>query len=109
MTAAAAYIYSLNYRKVLDEKIEQRSAEFAIYPLLLAERDREYLKHLRRNRDSEAELMANVEGWKVGTWYGEPIYKTQPDDHLVEPRILEYYAHADVKDFKKRAYLSLWS
>ena len=28
-----------------------------------------------RNRDAEAKLMANEEGWEVGTWYGHPIYK----------------------------------
>lgn len=92
----------LNYKSVQDDIIEQRSSDFAIYPLLLAERDREYLKQLRRNRDSEAELMVNVEGWKVGTWYGEPIYKTKPDDYLVEPRMYEYYVHSDPKSFKNR-------
>ena len=60
---------------------------------MLAERDREYLKQCRRfnissrnemiiiillktrNRDAEAKLMGNEEGWEVGTWYGHPIYK----------------------------------
>lgn len=42
-----------------------RSAKMAIYPMLLAERDREYLKQLRRNRDAEAELMRDVPGWEV--------------------------------------------
>ena len=31
-----------------------------------------------RNRDAEAKLMANEEGWEVGTWYGHPIYKVIP-------------------------------
>jgi hypothetical protein len=30
---------------------------------------------LFRNRDAEAELMKDVEGWEVGTWYGHKIYK----------------------------------
>lgn len=42
-----------------------RSARMAIYPMLLAERDWEYLKQLRRNRDAEAELMRDVPGWEV--------------------------------------------
>lgn len=42
-----------------------RSAHHAILPALIAERDREYLKQLRRNRDEEAKLMANVKGWEV--------------------------------------------
>lgn len=42
-----------------------RSARLAVYPMLLAERDREYLKQLRKNRDAEAELMKDVPGWEV--------------------------------------------
>lgn len=42
-----------------------RSGRHAILPMLLAERDREYLKQIRSNRDEESKLMANVEGWKV--------------------------------------------
>ena len=30
-----------------------------------------------RNRDAEAKLMENEEGWEVGTWYGHPIYKVK--------------------------------
>lgn len=86
-----------------------RSADFAIFPLLLAERDREYLKQLRRNRDEEGKLMANVEGWKVGTWYGEPIYKTRPSDELIEPSLTDFYAHADLKEFKRRALITMYS
>ncbi|KAI8116621.1 hypothetical protein CVS40_11332 [Lucilia cuprina] len=41
-------------------RIEMRSAQNVIFPILIAERDREYLKQLRRNRDEEAKLMANV-------------------------------------------------
>ena len=53
-----------------------RSARMALFPLLIAERDREFLKQLTRNRDEEEKLMADVPGWKVGTWYGEPVFKT---------------------------------
>ena len=28
-----------------------------------------------RNRDAETELMKDVEGWEVGTWYGHKVYK----------------------------------
>lgn len=109
MTAGAAVIYAINYKEVKEEEIERRSADFAIYPLLLAARDREYLKQLRRNRDEEAKLMANVEGWKVGTWYGEPIYKTKSKDELVEPSFYDFYIHADPKDRLKREELTMWS
>lgn len=109
MTAGAAYLYILNCGEVNKRELEMRSADFAIFPLLLAERDREYLKQLRRNRDEESKLMANVEGWKVGTWYGEPIYKTRPAEELVEPLISEYYVHADLKEFKRRGLMSLYT
>ena len=52
-----------------------KSASLALEPLMLAERDREYLKQLRRNRDAEEKLMADVEGWEVGTFYGHKVYK----------------------------------
>ncbi|RZB40890.1 NADH dehydrogenase [ubiquinone] 1 alpha subcomplex subunit 13 [Asbolus verrucosus] len=109
MTAGAAYLYYLTCKKIHKEDIEMRSGRFAIFPLLLAERDREYLKQLRRNRDEEAKLMANVEGWEVGTYYGEPLYHNAPKDHLHEPTMQGYYIHADWKDFNKRGYIRSWS
>lgn len=109
MTAASAYLYYLNRKVVRADELEMRSASLAIYPMLLAERDREYLKQLRRNRDEESKLMANVEGWKTGTWYGEPIYFTQPNDTLIHPRAHEYYVHASFKDFSQRANIGLLS
>lgn len=109
MTAGAGFLYYLNRKVVFAEELELRSASFAIYPMLLAERDREYLKQLRRNRDEESKLMANVEGWKTGTWYGEPIYFTQPKDTLIHPRGHEYYVHASYKEFSKRADIGLLS
>lgn len=66
VTAVGMYIYYLTAKKIQREEIEMRSAKNVIFPLLLAERDREYLKQLRRNRDEEAKLMANVPGWEVG-------------------------------------------
>ena len=48
-------------------------------PLLLAERDRAYVKQVKKNRDAEEELMADVEGWETGTWFGQPVFHTVPD------------------------------
>lgn len=109
ITAGACYLFYLNCKQNHINDIEQRSAALAIYPLLLAERDREFLKQVRRNRDEEAKLMANVEGWKVGTWYGEPVYNTLPEDTFVSPKMFEYYAHASYSDYKKRGTFSFWS
>lgn len=65
ITAAGMYVYYLTAKQIKREEIENRSAQNVIYPLLIAERDREFLKQLRRNRDEEAKLMANVPGWEV--------------------------------------------
>ncbi|KAK5649858.1 hypothetical protein RI129_000887 [Pyrocoelia pectoralis] len=109
ITAGSCYLYYLNYASIQREELERRSAQFALYPLLLAERDREYMKQLRRNRDAEEDLMKNVKGWEVGTYYGKPIYRTVPKDTLIEPSYGEYYVHADYKDFAKRRHLAYWS
>ncbi|XP_055637908.1 NADH dehydrogenase [ubiquinone] 1 alpha subcomplex subunit 13 [Toxorhynchites rutilus septentrionalis] len=102
-------LYYLNCREVKREEIEMRSARNVIYPLLLAERDREYLKQLRRNRDEEAELMKNVKGWEVGTWYGEPVFKTLPKDKFVDPTFQEFYVHSAFKDYAHRKNVKLMS
>merc|ERR1712024_54979 len=76
-------------------------------PLMLAERDREYLKQCRRNRDAEAKLMGNEEGWEVGTWYGHPIYKTT-GDKWIDVTFDEFYAHCDKERKNKAANLIHW-
>lgn len=81
----------------------------ALFPLLFAERDREYLKQTRINRDEEAELMKNVPGWVVGTWYGEPIFKTVSKEQLLEPRWIDHCAHASHEKFAHRAHFHLWN
>ncbi|KAA0189857.1 hypothetical protein HAZT_HAZT007620 [Hyalella azteca] len=77
------------------QKIEMRSATIALLPFLFAERDRAALLQMRRNRDAEADLMKNVEGWEVGTYMGEPIYKTIDEDGWHEPKKFEYFEHSD--------------
>ncbi|XP_055385802.1 NADH dehydrogenase [ubiquinone] 1 alpha subcomplex subunit 13 [Condylostylus longicornis] len=109
VTVAGLFIYYLTAKKIKREEIEMRSAENCIYPLLVAERDREFLKQLRKNRDEESRLMANIKDWEVGTWYGEPIFKTLPEDELISPSFKEFYAHAEYKSYAKRANLKLWS
>lgn len=95
-------LYYLNCKENNRNEIEMRSARNVIYALLLAERDREYLKQLRRNRDEEAELMKDVKGWEVGTWYGEPVFKTVPKDKFLDPSFQEFYVHSSYKDMAKR-------
>lgn len=108
VTLGANYMFFLTDKQILREEIEMRSCRNVMLPIVLAERDRLYLKQLRRNRDEEAKLMANVPGWEVGTWYGEPIYKTLPKDAWVDVHYDEFYVHADPKHAKKRAEERLW-
>lgn len=108
MTVGSFYLYYQNLKRITCDELEQTGASLALYPLLLAEQDREYLKQLRRNRDEERDLMKNVEGWKVGTWYGEPIYHlSKEDDALFRPTFAEYYVHASFSDYKRRGLFSL--
>ncbi|KAK0162915.1 hypothetical protein PV327_006645 [Microctonus hyperodae] len=94
--------YYSTYRNVERNRIETTSAQLAVLPLLLAQRDREFLKQLRRNRDEEAKLMEDYPGWVVGTYFGEPIYKGEPKDKLFEPTFHEYVAFASPKDTAER-------
>jgi NADH dehydrogenase (ubiquinone) 1 alpha subcomplex subunit 13 len=48
--------------------------------------------------------MKNVKGWKTGTLYGEPIYKTVDKSKLVDPGLNEYYVHSPDKILYDRAY-----
>jgi NADH dehydrogenase (ubiquinone) 1 alpha subcomplex subunit 13 len=50
------------------------------------------LKQFRINRDEETELMKDVEGWRVGTLWGEPVYHNIRS-RWIEPATEEYYAH----------------
>eukprot|EP00088_Acartia_fossae_P022450 TRINITY_DN2364_c0_g1_i1.p1 TRINITY_DN2364_c0_g1~~TRINITY_DN2364_c0_g1_i1.p1 ORF type:complete len:153 (-),score=28.23 TRINITY_DN2364_c0_g1_i1:165-623(-) len=86
------YFYKKDRARASAELLELRSSDLAIEPLMLAERDREFLKQCRRNRDAEAELMKDVEGWEVGTWYGHKVYKTL-GDKWIDPEINDFYAH----------------
>ncbi|KAF2366437.1 GRIM-19 [Trinorchestia longiramus] len=92
----AIYIrYKYTVPRIRYNEIEMRSATIALLPLLFAERDRAALLQMRRNRDAEEELMKDVEGWKVGTYMGEPIYKTLKDNDFHEPKPWEYFQHSD--------------
>nr|XP_045592928.1 NADH dehydrogenase [ubiquinone] 1 alpha subcomplex subunit 13-like [Procambarus clarkii] len=109
VTSIAAYFYYKTYKKIKIREIEKRSGDLAIEPLLLAERDREFLKQMRRNRDEEAKLMANVEGWEVGKYYSEPIFKTVSDKRYIDPVVQEYYIHGPSSNYTFGPYFSLFT
>ncbi|CAG0914940.1 unnamed protein product [Notodromas monacha] len=105
VTTGAWMLYYKGKRSIWGREIEQRSAKLAIEPLLTAERDRMYLKHVRKLRDEEEKLMADVPGWQVGKLYDEPIFKTVGDDFWWDPQMNEFYLHNDLQHFKKRSYI----
>lgn len=109
MTTISGYIIYLTKQQLKREEIEMRSSKFAVLPLLIAERDREYLKQVRRNRDEEARLMKDVPGWKVGTYYGEPIFKTVEGDYLHEGTWDELNVHASWSNAAIRSEFHLWN
>ncbi|VDD85803.1 unnamed protein product [Enterobius vermicularis] len=75
------------------EKFEDTDIQNAMTPFLKAERDRRWLKFLKKNRDIENEVMKDVPGWKTGTWYGEPVYFTLGDKWW-DPCHFEAYVHS---------------
>ncbi len=51
--------------------------------------------------------MKNVPGWVVGTWYGDPLYRTI-GNFLLEPSTCEYYAHVHPKREEEMHRFELW-
>ncbi|XP_065333220.1 NADH dehydrogenase [ubiquinone] 1 alpha subcomplex subunit 13 [Cloeon dipterum] len=108
ITSYGLFEYYRASKQIRRNRVERRSAYLALTPLLTAEKDREKLKQLRRNRDEEAKLMADVPGWEVGTYYGEKVYKSLPEDAWVEPHSREFYAHASERDYRRRLFFKNW-
>ncbi|VDN01133.1 unnamed protein product [Thelazia callipaeda] len=82
-------------RAILTERFEDKDLYIAMTPFLYAERDRRWLKLLKKNRENEIKL-AEISGdkaWRVGTWYGEPVYFTL-QDRWWDPSSHEVYAHS---------------
>merc|ERR1712226_28525 len=105
--AYGVYQYKRGMRQVFKEEVEMKSASLAITPLMLAERDREFLKQLRKNRDAEEKLMKDVEGWEVGTFYGHKVYKTI-GDQLPMMSFDEYYIHTNRNEINKAGNAVRW-
>ncbi|KAJ8680200.1 hypothetical protein QAD02_015987 [Eretmocerus hayati] len=91
---AGIIAYGASYKRIKREDIEMRSARFALLPMLMAERDRAFLKQCRINRDIERELMKDVPEWEVGTYFREPVYITK-QGKFMEPHFFEFNAHGD--------------
>merc|ERR1719369_824870 len=98
--AVGAWFYKRGMRTWRTWQTEYKSATLALTPIMLAERDREFLKQCRRNRDAEDKLMADVEGWETGTWYGHKVFKTT-GDKFISPMFDEFYIHTNRNQQKK--------
>jgi len=94
------YLWSLDYYRRRALKVEDRSARIAIQPLILAEKDRMYLKRCRQVRDEEEKLMKDVPGWVTGTYWGEPIYFTRPKNEWHDINDREFLAHSPEYQYK---------
>src|SRR5205807_7531797 len=57
-------------------EVEKYDIIIGMTPFLEAEQDRIYLRQLWINREEEKRLFKNRPDWKVGTLFGEPIFKT---------------------------------
>ncbi|XP_015589181.1 NADH dehydrogenase [ubiquinone] 1 alpha subcomplex subunit 13 [Cephus cinctus] len=93
-TGLGFFVMFYEYRQIRRERVEQLSGRFAIQALLQAERDRQFLKQVRRNRDAEADLMKDYPGWQVGKLFDEARFIGDDPDKFIEPNISEYFAHA---------------
>jgi NADH dehydrogenase (ubiquinone) 1 alpha subcomplex subunit 13 len=56
--------------------------------------------NMRRLRDNETDLMKDVKGWEVGTYWGEAIYKTLPKEKWMDVSLQEYFTHNSSWDLK---------
>ncbi|CAF1055828.1 unnamed protein product [Didymodactylos carnosus] len=93
--------YQQQKKKYWQTEMELDESRNCCEAVILAEQDRLQLTQYRRNRDEEEKLMADVPGWKVGTWFGEPVYKTNvffPD----VPNPLDYYGVSRPSTYKKQ-------
>lgn len=83
-------------------KAEQTEHYIAAAPFLFAEQERKYLSYLRAIREEERELMKNVPGWKLGTLYGEPVFKTLPKDMIPPISMVDFAVHRPSNEFIDR-------
>ena len=74
----------------------------ATMPFLYAEQERKYLINLYKMRENERELMKDHPGWKVGTLYGEPVYKTLPKDVLPAVNAEEFHQGRSMSEWLEK-------
>ncbi|XP_006611531.1 NADH dehydrogenase [ubiquinone] 1 alpha subcomplex subunit 13 [Apis dorsata] len=92
-------LYYQTWKENKQNIIEAKSQELATLPILYAERDRTLLKHMKRLRNIEDDVMKDFPYWEVGTLFGTKIYESLPEDTYVEPTSLELYTYTSPKDY----------
>jgi len=98
-TFTACYIWVVTSRERLNLGVEDDGTIIILQPMLMAERDRKYLRILRRNRELEEEIMKDVPGWEVGTYFGEPIYYTCKPDEWHDVTVEELFNHQKKSEY----------
>lgn len=88
------------------DEFEINECRIALTPFHLAETDRSYLKRLWVNREEERELMKDVPGWVVGTWYGDKLYNDS--SRMPYPTMQEFYVHSSPREFYRRYNERYW-
>lgn len=83
-------------------KMEQMEHYIAASPFLYAETERKFLIHLKNLREEEKELMKDVPGWKLGTLFGEPVFKTIPKNELPPIAPIDYCVHRTDREWMTR-------
>ncbi|CAB4006479.1 Hypothetical predicted protein [Paramuricea clavata] len=63
--------YGNNKRRTL--KMERQEAKVSLIPLIQAEQDRNMIRQMKENMETEEAIMKHVKGWKVG----ESVYHNE--------------------------------
>lgn len=94
------YFYALEWkRRHLVLRTELTEHYIAASPFIYAEQERKFLKHLKNLRETERDLMKDHPNWKLGTLYGERLYKTLPKDALPPIGVQDFIAFNHVDDW----------
>jgi len=106
VTASGWIMYHFEKKWKRRTDLEMNDARIALQPFMDAERWRMFLRHCRRNRDEERELMKDYPGWEVGKIDGEPVFHNLANRfHSVCPE--EFWMHNEYSDQYNRLYEKL--
>lgn len=99
LTFNGFYVVKEHRKRLRVLKIEQCEHFIAAQPFLVAEQERKFLQYLRTLREEERELMKDVPGWKLGTLYGEPVFKTLPENVIPPMSPIDFISHRPASEW----------